>query len=407
MVDEAGWLSVPVGLDSGRWLTRGVQRTILVAVHTVVSAQRLLDVVQLVEQDPRIQVVYTRAPDVFEGGVREFLHQIGALEIPWHQAVHERFDLALAAAYGGLPDLHAPAVVLPHGAGYAKQTPRSPGRPAERGVYGLMPEHLVLDGRVVPASIVLSHEAQRDLLARHCPSAAEAALVAGDPCYDRMRASIGRRQHYRDLLGVGDRELVVVASTWGRHSLFARHDDLLPAVMRQLDPRRYLVAALIHPAVWYGHGRRQVKSWLSDECAAGLALVEPDVDWRAPVIAADHVIGDHGSVPVYAATMGVPVLHTDLPVDEIDCAAPQAYVGAHAPRLMRSAPIRPQLLRSADELRSDWADEVTARLTSKPGQAHGLLRLEMYRLLGLDMPGRHRAVEPIEFSGCGGGCGRG
>jgi hypothetical protein len=397
MVDESRWLSVPVGADAERWMTRSVCRHVVVAVHTVTSGQRLLDVVRLVESDPRIQLVYTSVPDVFDGGVREFLRQIGAMEIPWQQAIRERFDLALTAGYGGLPELHAPVIVLPHGAGYAKQTPRSSGRGqiTERGVYGLTTEHLVRDGRVVPASIVLSHHAQQELLTHACPPAADVALVAGDPCYDRLYASLGLRRQFRNALDVDDRQLVVVASTWGRHSLFARHEDLLGTVVRELDPCRYRVAALIHPAVWFGHGRRQVRAWLAEEAAGGLILVEPDVDWRGPVIAADYVIGDHGSVPVYAASIGVPVLHTDLPVDEIDGAAPQAYVGAHAPRLIRSAPIEPQLSGAAAVLPRNWADEVTSRLTSKPGQSNRLLRQEMYRLLDLDIPGRHRGVEPI------------
>lgn len=395
-MDEAGWLAVPVGPDSARWMTRDVCKTVLVVGHTMVSVQRLLDVVRLIETDPRVQLTFTVAPDVFGSGVRELLHGLGALEIPWQQAMYDRFDLALAAAYGGIADLHAPVLVLPHGAGYAKRTPVAPGHPAERGVYGLMREHLVRAGRVVPASIVLSHDAQLALLARHCPPAAEVAVVAGDPCYDRLRVSLPLRQHFRDVLGTGDRRLVVAASTWGPHSLFGRDGALLSSLVRQLDPSRYQVAALIHPAAWSGHGRRQIRAWLDDDCTAGLTLIEPEGDWRAAVIAADHVVGDHGSVPVYAASIGVPVLHTDLAMDEIDEAAPQAYVGAVAPMLVRSAPVQPQLARSADALGADWAEQVTARLTSRPGQSHRLLREEMYRLLGLDVPGRHRAVEPVE-----------
>jgi hypothetical protein len=395
MTDNSGWLSVPVGPDAHRWVTRGGCLTVLVVAHTVVAAQRLLDVVQLVESDPRVQVVYTQAPDVFGAGVGELLRRLGAVTIPWHQATHERFDLVLAAAYGGLAELHGPVLVLPHGAGYAKQTPRASGQPAERDVYGLGTEHLVCDGRVVPASIVLSHEAQLDLLVRQCPSAVGAAIVAGDPCLDRLAASVGLRQQYREALGVEDQRLIVAASTWGPHSLFERHRDLLPTLLRELDPHAYRVIALIHPAAWFGHGRRQVRAWLTDERAAGLTLVEPEVDWRAAVVAADHVIGDHGSVPVYAAAIGVPILHTDLPVGEIDEVSPQAFVGAHAPRLITGSPIERQLLEPAAPSGPDWSAAVTGRLTSRPRQAHRLLRQEMYRLLDLDVPGRHRAVEPV------------
>jgi hypothetical protein len=404
---EPEWLSVPVGIDAARWMTRRVDRRVLVVAHTLVSVQRLLDVVELVECDSQVQVVYTRGPDVFGRGVSDFLHAIGAVEISWRQATQERFDLALAAAYGGLAELHAPIMVLPHGAGYAKQTPRrdTGGQMTDRPVYGLGTEHLVFEGRVVPSSIVLSHERQRDLLARSCPEAVDVALVAGDPSYDRLRASTHLRADYREALGVGSsRQLVVMASTWGRQSLFRHDAGLLNRLMRQLDPRRYQVAALLHPAVWFGHGRRQVRAWLADERAGGLILIEPEVDWRAVIVATDYVIGDHGSVSTYAASIGVPVLHTELPHGEIDEQSAQAFVATQAPRLVGSAGLESQLRRAVRELPDDWADTVAARLTSRPGQAHRRLREEMYAQLGLPVPGRHRAVEPVTMPRLGGAC---
>ncbi|WP_158885531.1 hypothetical protein [Amycolatopsis anabasis] len=397
-MSESEWLSV-LGIDGERWVTRTGCRKVLVAVHTLVAGQRLLDVTGLVESDRRVQVCYTRPPDVFRHGADGFVRSIGALEIPWQQAVRERFDLALAAAYGGLPLLHAPIMVLPHGAGYAKRTPRAEaaGRLVERGVYGLGAEHLIRDGRVVPASIVLSHEDQRERLARQCPRAAEFALVAGDPCHDRLRASAGRRAACREALGVrGDQRLVVVASTWGPRSLFGEHPDLPGELVRQLDPRRYRVAALFHPAVWGAHGRRQLRAWLRGERSAGLLLVEPEVDWRGVVLAADHVVGDHGSVTAYAAAAGKPVLHTDPPLDELDPASAQAFVAERAPRLRPAEPIEPQLTGTPPD---GWAEAVASRVTSRPGRAHALLRKEMYRLLDLPEPPGPPVLDPVPLPG--------
>ncbi|UQS22755.1 hypothetical protein L1857_07940 [Amycolatopsis thermalba] len=392
---ERKWSAVPVGPDADRWVTRRGCRTVLVVVHTIVTGQRLLDVLGLIEEDQAVQAVFTQAPDVFTEGVSDLLRSAGALEIPWEQAVRERFDLGLAAAYGGIADVHAPVLVLPHGAGYAKKTPlAAAGVAARRSVYGLGSEHLVKAGRVVPASIVLSHEAQLAVLAEQCPEAAGVALVAGDPCVDQLAASVAHRDGYRRELGIGDRELVLVTSTWGPHSLFGRHPGLLGDLLRQLDPDRYRVAAMLHPAAWAGHGRRQVKAWLAEERAAGLVLVEPEADWKAVVVAADRVIGDHGSTTVYAAAVGKPVLHTDIPLGELDDDSAQAYVGRHAPRLRRFQPIEPQLHQTPP---ADWGVQVTRRLTSRPGQAHRLLRAEMYRLLRLPMPGKHRAVPPASL----------
>lgn len=393
------WLSVPVGIGSEQWMTRAARRTVAVVVHTMVSSQRLLDIADLVEADPEVQAVYVRGPDVFQEGVGAFLDDVGALEMPWQQATRERFDLVLAAAYGGLPELHGPIMVLPHGAGYAKRTPRSTGdgQPVERAVYGLGAEQLVQGGRLVPTSIVLSHEAQWGLLARQCPPAADIAVVAGDPSYDRLRASTGLRPEYRDALAVRpDQQLVLVASTWGQQSLFNQRQDVLNILARQLDPVRYRIATLIHPAAWSGHGRRQVRAWLAGERAAGVIVIEPDVDWRAVVVAADYVIGDHGSVATYAAAIGKPVIHTGPPPDELDDLSPQAFVADHAPRYQPATPVEPQLRHAAATTPATWADDVTARLTSIPGRSHHVLREEMYRLLDLPVPGRHRAIEPVE-----------
>jgi hypothetical protein len=389
-MNDQQWREVPVGPSAQRWVTRKDCRTVLVATHTVVAGQRLLDVVGLIEDDPRIQVVYTRMPDVFGRGVAEFLTSIDALEIPWEQARHERFDLALAAAYGCVDQIHAPLMELPHGASFGK---RGQGTGP---VYGLDAGRLLHDGQVVPASLVLSHESQLEVLRRQCPTAVDVAVVAGDPCLDRMVASVPLRGEYRRALGVGpDRELVVIASTWGRHSLFERFEKYLPTLLARLDPERYEVAMLVHPAVWFGHGRRQVRAWLSAARNAGMLLIEPDVDWRAAVLAADFVLGDHGSTTTYAAALGRPVLCTDLPVEELNPDSPQAFLGMHAPRFARSRPLPDQFRDAVAWQKSLPPGDIAARLTSRPGQAHRLLRWEMYRLLGLSVPGRHRAPEPI------------
>lgn len=389
-MSEDGWRQVPVGLDAARWVTRETHKTVLVAAHTRVSVHRLMDVVGLIESDPRIQLVYSKAPAMLGAGVAEYLDSIGALRIPWTQAVHEKFDLALAAAYAGIDEIHAPVMVMQHGAARGK---RSGGTGQ---VYGLDAGRLLRDGQPIPATLILSHDADRDTLAHQCPQALDIAVVAGDPCYDRMVASLPHRDEYRWALGIrADRELVVITSTWGQHSLFARLEQYLPTVLRQLDPQHYQVALMVHPGAWSAHGNRQMKAWLAGAQAAGLLLIEPDLDWRVAAIAADYIIGDHGSTTTYAAALGTPVLCTDLPLHTVNPASPQAKLGMEAPRLVRSRPLESQLRAATGWQHSLEDDAIATRLTSRPGQAHRLLRQEMYRLLGMSMPGRHRAVEPI------------
>jgi hypothetical protein len=59
--------------------------------------------------------------------------------------------------------------------------------------------YLMWDGAVVPAAVALAH---REELARSCPEALPVAEVVGDPCYDRIDASLPLRPAYRRALGL-------------------------------------------------------------------------------------------------------------------------------------------------------------------------------------------------------------
>lgn len=386
------WLSTPIGIDASRWATRPDRRTVLIIVHTIVSCHRLLDVVDHVESDPRVQVVFTVAPDVFNRRVEDHLHDLGALVAPWSQAKKERFDLAVAAAYNGLDEIHAPLIVLAHGAGYAKLTrPRGGGGPRPP-VYGLDAQRLTRDGAAVAAAILLAHHREREVLGRQCPQTLPVAVVAGDPCFDRLTASLPWRTRYRDALGIAERDLVVVSSTWGPDGLFGQAPDLLPWIMTELPDDRYQVAALLHPAVWSAHGHRQIRAWTRDCRDAGLLLLDPTEDWRALLVAADYLIGDHGSVTAYGTGIGLPVLHlAPQRPNVISPESAQWLVTTSAGRLDLTRPLVGQL----DTARPVDQDAVAAALTSCPGQAGSRIRRTMYRLLELAEPGRHRQPSPV------------
>ncbi|WP_434740362.1 hypothetical protein [Micromonospora sp. SH-82] len=363
--------------------------------HSIVSCHRLLDVIGQIESDQRIQVVFTVGPDAFNKHVERYLNSIGALVVPWLQAVRERFDLAVAASYGGLHQLHAPLLVMAHGAGHGKRVrPGRHGGPkiSEPPVYGLDAQRLVHGGRVLPTALALAHDHELDVLRRQCPEALDVAVVVGDPCLDRLVASLPSRRRYRRHLGIADGEsLVVVTSTWGPDGLFGRWPDLLPLLMTELSGSRHRVAALLHPAVWDAHGHRQVRSWLQDCREAGLLLPDPTVDWRSLVVAADRIIGDHGSVTAYAGAVGRPVL---LPPDDripIAEGTAQDLIRTAAGRLDLHRALGPQL----ESVPAIDRQAVAGAITTRAGRASVLLRRTMYRLLRLPEPGRHRQIEPL------------
>ncbi|GAA3572213.1 hypothetical protein GCM10022419_061360 [Nonomuraea rosea] len=361
----------------------------LVVVHTVTSGQRLLDVVRLLAADLRIQVVFTMGPDVFNNGVAELLARIGGVTLPWHLAIREQFDLAICAAYGGIENVHAPLVVIPHGAGYSKLVSRrlGGGAVAARGLYGLSAQELVRDGTVLPSAIVLAHDAERRRLAQSCPEAVAVAEVVGDASHDRLVASSRQRRAYRRALRVPDEhELVVVTSTWGPDSLFGRHAGLLRRMLAELPRDRYRIAALLHPNIWFGHGVWQIRAWLADCLKKELALVPPEADWRGALVAADHVVGDHGSAAVYGTVCGASVLLVGDVGDDVDPESAGGLLSSAAPRLLLDQPLSAQLRAAAAGHHPGRHAAVVARLTSAPGRFDRNMRRLLYRLMRLPQP---------------------
>lgn len=123
MGGAVGWLRVPVGEDSGRWVTRSGCRRVLFVVHNVTSATRLLDVLPLFHSDVRVQLFATcTRSSPFLAGVPELLAGVGVPVVPWEQAKEAEFDLAVSASYGGeLGEIRGNLAVLSHGVGYNKR----------------------------------------------------------------------------------------------------------------------------------------------------------------------------------------------------------------------------------------------------------------------------------------------
>ncbi|MFE6304435.1 hypothetical protein [Nocardiopsis sp. NPDC057823] len=402
-------LRVPIGAAPG-WSTAPDARRVLVVAHTVTALTRLLDIIPLLESDPRVQLVFTRArTSNFREGVTEFLADIGAAVAPWEQAVEEEFDLAVSASYGD--DLHlvkAPMVVFSHGAGYnklVKPESRKAGRafpadsdsvPGPDAVFGLSRETLLRDGALIPRTLVLSHTEQRDRLAAACPEALDSAVVAGDPTYDRILAGLPWRDRYRDHLEAGGRRLVLISSTWGPTSLLGARPDLPLRLLEELPVDEYRVALALHPNVWHGHGPWQVRAWLADAERAGLRVLPPRSGWQAALVAADHVIGDHGSVTFYGAALGTHTVLGAFPDHELAASSPIAGFGRAATRLDPDAPLLPQLTADAARHTPDRFAATTRLLTSVPGGSAAVLRSAFYKLLGLSEPDRPVRVVPPE-----------
>lgn len=393
------WVNGPVGRGAEYRVIRGGCRTVLVVVPFVGVGTRLLDVLPLIEADHRILTVFTVVPTANGArphGTEEFLRANACMVLPWQQAIQYEFDLVLAASPNGVAQLHGNLLMLPHGAGSVRPMVRSRSAGAAAApTHALDREFLMSRGRLLPAVVALAHDAELDVLASSCPEAMAAAVVAGDICYDRLLASIPYRAEYRRVFGVAPaQQLVVVTSTWQPESTVGSWPEILDRLVAELPPEQYRVAAIMHPNIWHVHGGFQVRSWFADALRGGLALVPPEEGWRGALIAADLLIGDHGSVTRYGAAIGLPTMVAALAEEGLRADPAIEALRRNAPRLCRSQPLVGQI-RAAVRQDQSWQDALLPSISTRPGEAGQILRRAMYELLGLDEPSRAIPCSPV------------
>lgn len=380
------FLRVPVGHDAHRWSTFPGERKLVVATRTLTSTIRVLETLpSVLRGDPRVTVVFAHDPtSAFGDGSLDLLHDSGCRVMPWDQLPHVTPDLILSASENiDVPEGDCPVLVLPHGVGFQKYVPDS--RSAHSRLSGVAPDALLEAGRAWTA---VSHpEQERQLLAAH-PKNAGRTLIIGDPCFDELLVSGDRRGDYRRALGVADdQRLVLVSSTWGPTSLIGRSPGLPARLLSGLPWDEYRVALVLHPNVWAAHGTWYIRALQAEALDAGLLLIPPVHDWRPALVAADAVIGDHGSVTLYGAALGKPLALAAYGEDAVPGTAGADLAGL-APRF--DPEIGP--LRQIEDVLRAHADKpeqyspVAARAFDEPGTSLSRLRTALYGLLRLEPP---------------------
>ncbi|MGW4528696.1 hypothetical protein ACWEN0_46860, partial [Amycolatopsis sp. NPDC004378] len=261
------------------------------------------------------------------------------------------------------------------------------------GPFGLTSEWLLHGGRPIADMFVLSHSDQLGELERNVPEALPSAVVAGDPCFDRITASLPLRDRYRAALGVGDRTLVLVTSTWSTRSLLGARPNLPRELVAELSPDSFAVALVVHPNTTHGQGPAAVRQWYADCLRSGMLVLDEVDGWRAGLIAADVAVGDVGSVTGYHAALGKPTVLATF--DEVPPATPISALGERAPRLPPSGPYLPSLRSALKTPAAELFAPVTEQTTSIPGDSLRLLRKHFYTLLDLPEPTGEVAVAVV------------
>jgi hypothetical protein len=300
-----------------------------------------------------------------------------------------RFDLAIAASDNGdLKEILAPLVLLAHGAGYHRYSVAEPG-----AISGIRRSTLFRDGHAVPHTLALAHTDQVETVGRVDPEFARRALVIGDPCLDRITASLPLRRRYRRAFGTTTRTLVTICSTWGPHSLFGRSPRLPEELLKALPADHYRVALVLHPNVWERHGSLQVRAWLRRATDAGLVVIPPEEGWRAALVAADLVVSDHGSLTCYAAAADRPVLIAADGGAEVVRDSPLALLLDRLPELDPHTSLREQV--DGTIAQGTIGGKFVERMFGNHGLAGAVLRKRMYEILDLAEPPGLAAVRPL------------
>ncbi|MFJ9553284.1 hypothetical protein ACIRPH_05685 [Nocardiopsis sp. NPDC101807] len=394
------WVQTPIGPEAGTWTTWPGERRVLAVVRTVADTQRLLDPLATLAPDPRVQVVFAIDPrSQFGAGVAALLAGLGAVVVPWEQALHTRFDLALAASVGrDLDRVHAPVVLFAHGVGFNKYVPVAGAgeRAVARGTYGLGRDGLVRGGRLVVSRLALAHPDEERRLAASCPEAVDAARIVGDAAADRVLASLDLRDRCREQLGLGGGDrLVVAASTWGRASLVASRPTVLWRLAAEARREGCRVALLLHPNVRAAHGAWQVREWLRPWAEAGLVAVPAEAEWPSVLAAADALVGDHGSTTVYGTLTGRPVSLATGGRHDVDPASPMGEALLTLPSVDEDSPVLGQILREVTAGEEQALASIASRTTSHPRRFAHRVRPVLYELLGLREPASAPAVRPL------------
>ncbi|WP_147455172.1 hypothetical protein [Saccharothrix australiensis] len=376
--------------DAARWGTFRARSTVLAVARTLTSAIRLLEALPVFAGDHRVRVAFAvDERSRYSAGVAELIGGLPARVVRWGDVPDLDCDLVLSASEKLDLTTRAPVpmLVIPHGVGFHKHVPDVDS--AATRVSGVVDPEVLRGGRV---RMLVTHPAHERQLAALSPDTVGRTVLGGDTSYDLLLAGAPLRSRYRAALGLtGRQRLVLVTSTWGPQSLLGVDPGLLTDLVSALPVDEYRVALVAHPNVWTWEGGWQLRRVLDTALRAGLLLVEPAAGWHAAMVAADLVVGDHGSLSAYAATTGVPLLLGAFG-DEVVAGTAMADLGRKAPRLDRARDLRAQVDRAVSDGLPGLlpADEVFAA----PGRSLRLLRAWCYAALGLPEPPGQPVSDP-------------
>ncbi|MGH8879275.1 MAG: hypothetical protein ACRD0P_18350, partial [Stackebrandtia sp.] len=358
---------------------------VLVVVRNTASVFRMREIRKLFYDDDRVTIRTTVADNSrYRFGADEQLASDRIRSLSWERAKQIPFDLILSSSADAcLHELNGPVIVFPHGAGHLK---RPPDADSGNEASDLLNRQLLHNGVPIADWHLLPGQDSWDRMILGCPAIEKRSSIAGDPVAQQLRDHADLRDDYRAALGLlPEQKLVVVASTWGPGSISGQSLDLPRRLVAELPADEYRVAAIFHHNVVMHDGFEDLQRRLHSAVESGLILMPPEDSWQATVIAADCVLGDHGSMLFYSADMA-PVAVAAYDPTAYPQDGPAAAMVDAVSHLNFGMPLRPQVDRLLAAPRLEAVRTIVDSTIDHKKDAAAEFRTKMYETMGLPEP---------------------
>jgi hypothetical protein len=354
------------------------EASVLLVAHTVLSLRYVQEHYLLLNDDRRLRFALTQGADDWGVGVGSMARRLPVPTVPWQDAVHGSWDLALFGTHGGAIyfDRTRSRVHVQHGLGAGKLVD------GDDFTYG--PSWALWNGRPkYDLMLEASHAVQRRAIAA-CPPLAGVIAVVGDLFADRLLAAQQYRTQHRAALGISDDDLaVILISTWGPDGLIGSMGTAL--LDSALALPRCRVVLTMHPHVWHGRVDGTPPRWgdrLAPLRKRGLIVCGPNDSWIPHLTAADVAVIDHGSLGLYWALLGRPTVAAPVPAGSTNPDSPIAKLRAV------SMPLDPSDLHNTIARAMATHDpernlRQVGEIVSYPGQSAARTRHILYQAVGL------------------------
>jgi len=173
-------------------------------------------------------------------------------------------------------------------------------------IYG--PRALRWNGRPLYAVMFAAGKIERDCAVHVNPRLAGRIAIVGEPLVDLLLERNRNRCEIRTMLGLGSKPVVLIMSSWGRHSLINTVGPSILETATDLIDKYHFILSL-HPRNFTrGAKSTSFVEFLDQQRRVGITVVEMGEQWLDYLAAADLAISEFTSRCLYFLQLTRPLL---------------------------------------------------------------------------------------------------